>query len=448
MECSPGCPRFLLGDGVCYEACNTKACQNDGGDCCFESAVTQEFELSSWGGGAAEVLPDMSIPLERFVGRKNRLIAGILLTQTRMKTGACSAEKSTIFPASWNLQRLFEGAFLQRFLGDETGDAGDAGETGGGSRFSSLYEECLTEVSSTDPFGVDAVFLPAAALYDPTVKIADHYSPTTTDANIFNGGGLPYAFRHLETGSDRGLDGFHAFFDINFSNERAMKVWNSLLQGFYFDSVTKDVQLTFVTYNGHTSSFCSTAVTFSFEESGTIMMSHHVNAFSSAVYSSSDDFVRLCLEVAFMVMCVVSLGSEMSEIVVTKIETGKFSTYFASLWNYIDIANLLLFFYSAALWVGYVRALSFYSPQERWEVLKSLQSEGNFMELQEADAKQFLNFLEDTKELVEYRARQNFVNGVALLLVILRLLKNLDFQPRLGLVTRTLQVIPTQVFFP
>jgi hypothetical protein len=41
---------------------------------------------------------------------------------------------------------------------------------------------------------------------------------------------------------------------------------------------------------------------------------------------------------------------------------------------------------------------------------------------------------------VGFRTSQNFVNGVALLMMILRLLKNLDFQPRLGLVTRTLQI--------
>jgi len=53
---------------------------------------------------------------------------------------------------------------------------------------------------------------------------------------------------------------------------------------------------------------------------------------------------------------------------------------------------------------------------------------------------EFFSFLEDTQELVYYRTTQNFVNGVCLLFMIMRLLKNLDFQPRLGLVTRTLQI--------
>jgi hypothetical protein len=83
--------------------------------------------------------------------------------------------------------------------------------------------------------------------------------------------------------------------------------------------------LTFVTYNGHTSSFCLNTVAFEFEESGTIVMSHSIQAFSSEVYKTSDDFFRLCLELLFLLISFINLGSEISEVFVTKIETGKFS---------------------------------------------------------------------------------------------------------------------------
>ena len=120
----------------------------------------------------------------------------------------------------------------------------------------------------------------------------------------------------------------------------------------------------------HTSSFTLNTINFEFLESGSIGMKYSINSFSSEVYATSDDFVRLCMEVLFIFLSLVNLGTELSEIVVAKIETGHFRTYFKSFWNYVDLANLLLFFWSSWFWVLFVRALAMYEPRERWEVLE------------------------------------------------------------------------------
>lgn len=220
-------------------------------------------------------------------------------------------------------------------------------------------------------YGVDPVFLPAAALYDSTQRMTDYYEydKSKSATSNFNTGGLPYGFRYFDAGGTL-FDGFQAFFDINFSNQRAKTVFQYLLQGFYFDMQTRDVQITFVTINGHTSSFTLNTINFEFLESGSIGMKYSINSFSSEVYATSDDFVRLCMEVLFIFLSLVNLGTELSEIVVAKIETGHFRTYFKSFWNYVDLANLLLFFWSSWFWVLFVRALAVYEPRERWEVLE------------------------------------------------------------------------------
>ena len=123
----------------------------------------------------------------------------------------------------------------------------------------------------------------------------------------------------------------------------------------------------------------------------------------------------------------------------------RFANYFKSVWNYIDLANLVLFIVSASYWAEFVRHLSIYSPQKRWGVLENLNGEANFMKLNNEDAREYITFLEDTQELVDLRSKQSIINGVALLLLVLRLLKNLDFQPRLGLVTRTLSHAATNL---
>ena len=429
-QCAPGCPDFLLGDGVCQDWCNNPQCQLDRGDCCVPASTDQQFQVYRFGSEYARVIPDASIPLQRYIGRRNRLIAGVLVTQSRLTSGVCSAEQSSILPASWNLKRFFHNTgIIKRYLPDSPTKDGSI-------KFSSLYESCLSQEESDKPFGVDPVFLPAAALYQHKLNAVDFYDLSTPN-EVLNDGGLPYGFHYFDSAGSN-YDGYEAFFDINLSNSRAKELFEYLKQGFYFDTNTKEVQVTFVTLNGHTSTFTLNSIVFTFLESGVIKMGYSVNSFSAEVYTSSDDFVRLVLELAFIIFSLVNLGTELSEVFVARIETGKFSSYFKSVWNYIDLFNLTLFFWSAWLWIEFVRALSQYAPMERWEVLHELNSEANFLELNKKGASDMISFLQDTSELVSLRGMQSFVNGVALLLLILRLLKNLDFQPRLGLVTRTL----------
>ena len=73
------------------------------------ASTEQVFDIYRYGTGPAEVIPDTSIPLKRYIGRRNRLIAGVLVTQSRLTNGVCSAEQSSLVPASWNLKRFFQG---------------------------------------------------------------------------------------------------------------------------------------------------------------------------------------------------------------------------------------------------------------------------------------------------------------------------------------------------
>lgn len=47
-----------------------------------------------------------------------------------------------------------------------------------------------------------------------------------------------------------------------------------------------------------------------------------------------------------------------------------------------------------------MRALGFYAPLERWEVLDSLESDGNFLKIDEDEMSHFVSFLEDTQVCV------------------------------------------------
>ena len=174
-------------------------------------------------------------------------------------------------------------------------------------------------------------------------------------------------------------------------------------------------------------------------------MHYSISSFPSEVYTTSDDFFRLLFEIIFALFTVFNLGSELLEMITSKQSTGSFKTYFKSLWNYIDLFNLAVFVWSATYWVRFVRALAVFQPNERYEVLAELRSEANILKLNHEGAVSYMNFVKDTQHLVDLRNRQSFLNGIALLLMICRMLKNLDFQPRLGLITRTLHNAATNL---
>ena len=139
------------------------------------------------------------------------------MSQNRMKTGVCLSERSNVVPKSWNLNKLFRKDFLRKYVpaGADT------------FRFSSLYDSCLTDEVSKDPFGVDPVFLPAAEMYDVELKVADYYNSSD---DKMNGAGLPHAFRYFEVNGNS-FSGFNAYLDINVKNDRAKKILQYLQQG-------------------------------------------------------------------------------------------------------------------------------------------------------------------------------------------------------------------------
>jgi hypothetical protein len=93
---------------------------------------------------AAAVLPDETIPLERYIGRRNRLLAGILITQTRMQEGECMKDDGLL--NAWNPKKFFDSDFLKRYL---------PGSGGASIKYANLYESCTLANENLQAFGVD-----------------------------------------------------------------------------------------------------------------------------------------------------------------------------------------------------------------------------------------------------------------------------------------------------
>jgi hypothetical protein len=250
-------------------------------------------------------------------------------------------------------------------------------------------------------------------------------------------GGLPYGFRYYESGRYKG---FPVYFDVNLNEARA-KQWVTMLQdGFYIDDLTKSVSVSALCYNGHANTFALVETTFEFDDMGMLKVNNFLQTFKVSLYETNVDKLKLVLEVFFCVAVFYYVCGELREL----LQEGP-KRYFLSIWNYLDLGNLFL---QVFMCVGhadyYINTASKFKPQGRYEVYADLKSNARFLQLNQGspDGGLFdaIGMLNDAKAIAAWNSMFVSLSTVSLILMTLRMLKVLDFQPRMGLVTRTLGV--------
>lgn len=91
------------------------------------------------------------------------------------------------------------------------------------------------------------------------------------------------------------------------------------------------------------------------------------------------------------------------------------------------------------MWVDFYGAwATAYNPQERYNVYQDLSAKANFLRANASGMEEMLRFFDETDQMSTKMLDYMALNGIALIMVVLRVLKVLDFQKRMGLVTRTI----------
>lgn len=409
-ECSPSCFCNMLNDGRCDAVCNNVRCGLDLGDCClrtFQERFRGQFSLyiKSPAENVTRITPDPSINLKRHVARTNRLLGGVLLNQRRKKSIACSSE-----------------------------------------RFAALTEgECYSDSEvSSEAFGADPVFLRSSSLSNKNLRTSDFYN--LSDRGKVNSLGIPYGFHYTSISSTED-SGFPIYFDVNFGGAKAKEIMTYAREGRYLDAQSKDLSLRLLTYNPNHKLFAYIYVLFTFETGGRIKLDYTLQTMSVELYNSQTDRIRMGFELLFVFLTAVDLCSELKDAVTSKLSSGFIFGHFRSLWNYIDIINIGLFVYLAFLWATLaVQAERSYGVAERYEVYRDIHAEGRFLQFNEGELEAMISSFRST-EAVAHRLN-NYVttSAIALILLISRLLKVLDFQQKIGIVTRTIQNAAIDLF--
>ncbi|CAI5986316.1 unnamed protein product [Closterium sp. NIES-65] len=289
------------------------------------------------------------------------------------------------------------------------------------------------------------------------------------------------------------LPRFPLVFDINLDNEGATRRLHYLVEGGYIDNSTRSIDVTFITFNGEARTFVLTTVTCSVNTGGQIGVTIRSQPALMHMYGSDSSPVntaRLVLEIFYVLGLLWNVYGEAREMMDHVRMEGTVLGYFGLVWNWVDLLSLALQFTTIAIWMVLWRAVEAFDMQPRYNIYYSLlemprywavpNPPTGFMLAGQAflDLRYIINLravyfaLQGIKRLKERplgsfllvghafldlryiinlcavpctlpckassEARACCALALFLFLMMVRLLKFMDFQPYLGVITRSL----------
>lgn len=335
-----------------------------------------------------------------------------------------------------------------------------------GNRFDNIESQCPSGEPSYAPFGVDSVFKLGTDIYRQDLDNLDNitryyncsdpmlvpypatYNDSSTTSNqrpyckeLFNMYNIPYGFKAKNLPGF--TDGFPFFFDINLSADVAGAWLKYLQNGLYLDATkTTSLSAVLLTYNGELDHFGLARIDFQFTAGGAIEIEQSTTALRLDMYSGDyGDNLRLAGEIILALLILVSVLVEAVEMHEAYRDKGSVMQYFSNGWVFIDLASESLFITTIVIWwFTILKKNRFFSPELRYNVYYNLDAAANFLRLNDGGVHmvELAQMYEDVQVIANLYQTYIALNGVNIILCLLRILKLMDFQPRLGVITHTM----------
>ena len=197
--------------------------------------------------------------------------------------------------------------------------------------------------------------------------------------------------------------------------------------------------------------FAYTKITFKFSEGGNIIVRYSVDLAKPQPYwfapgdakGEQEHYGRIIAEAVFCLLVLATAWGEIMELVSIVWKTGTAKDYFSSAWNYIDLVSIALHITCVALWIAQLVALREFDTEARYDVYKDITQDARMLELKDGGShlEKFVTDVVDSFDaIIQIQSAYATMNGINIFLCLLRFLKYCDFQPRMGVVTRTLSL--------
>jgi hypothetical protein len=203
---------------------------------------------------------------------------------------------------------------------------------------------------------------------------------------------------------------------------------------------TEVVQVEMVAYNAEQDLFCICTFSFSWQTSGTVKWDYKFNSVNVNPYpQGSQTTARYVLEIILLVMMLANIFMEFQEFIGLCMQFRALE-YLTDVFNMIDVWHFSFLILTVAYWARFWQLASGFSIPESFPILHDV-SAGTRPFLTNAQQEyEFLVFVDKLVSISDAFAAYTIYSGICVLLFVFRVLKSFDFQERMGLVTRTIEV--------
>jgi len=396
-----------------------------------------------------EVKKEISYVPERKIRGKNTLIGGVLITQYR-------TERASGFNCS--------------------------------NRFPKLISTCRDfSRDSIAPFGVDPIFSRSSRLFggvELEENIDKYYNISELPAS-----GVPNGFSVRSSDLKRGKTGFAVYIDIMTNKKQADRMISYMREGNFIDSSTRSIVVNIAAYNPVTVRFTNTRVTFEYSKGGSIEIKSNTQALAMDVYKGTEGVILLAMEVVIVCWVIYSTYALLADSVIVSrsndfeiLRNMNQARVVQIHSNILEIVNLLFQLGAFVTWWAYQALYAYrFSPSKRYDIYYSVSAPsahfmmpfknqtgndlagGSFVngtdykvpirpkygwELPEDDRgyTSLIKMYNEIDVMSTLSVLYNLITGVNLLMLFIRFLLLLKFQPRLAIITRTLERASVDVF--
>jgi len=395
-----------------------------------------------------DVKKEITYVPERKIRGKNTLIGGVLITQYRN-------ERVSGFQCS--------------------------------KRFPTLAASCRDfNRPSVEPFGVDPIFSRSSSLFggvDLENNIGKYYNVSELPVS-----GVPNGFRVRSTDLKKGKNGFAVYIDIMMSKKQANRMISYMREGNFIDSLTKSIIVNIAAYNPVTLRFTNTRVHFEYSKGGSVEITSNTQALAVGIYDKFSGSFLLAMEVIILCCVIYStyaliadsvIASRSSDFkVLKKLEKNVVKIHS----NMLEVINLCCQLAAFIIWWVFQALYAYrFSPSKRYDVYQSItEPKAHFMmpfknqtgndieggvfidgtnykvpsrpkynwELAEDTHgyEDLLLMYEEINMMSNLQITYNLITGINLMLLFVRFLLLLKFQPRLAIITKTFERSTIDIF--
>mmetsp|Transcript_8308 Transcript_8308/g.20319 ORF Transcript_8308/g.20319 Transcript_8308/m.20319 type:complete len:1279 (-) Transcript_8308:24-3860(-) len=392
----------------------------------FECRDRYDFELWQYHEQGTAVSVGGALPAQMvYVTPFNRLVGPVMVSQRRRPLGECSSIFNPTVQAFANLSGCQE---------DKAYDGAH--------------------------YGFNPVFVPTSGIYngkqDPDrAYVLWERINKTTEVKTTGGtavqtvpstprGFFPHQYddeTHTEKPADlieaSQFDIFKLYVDNRVSETRSKQMLTYLVDGGFIDAHTHTVLVEMVTFNPNLNHFCFLQFTFNWVEGGNIQWDWFFQSVYVDIYSGIRGQAQVVVEVVVIIMLSVNCISQARD-VMRSIRTFSFLNHMADVSNWYDIMHLVLMWVAWSYWAYHYNLTSNFKMENSYPILADPAANSRYFATNSTQEKLYLTFKTDVQTAADSLAAYSALTSCCIILFILRLVKGLDFQEQMGLITRTI----------